>query len=311
MNITKSFGNQSVKDSPFQRKARLLQSFYRTIFLMEDCGNGPSIHGPLRGNMLKNGEVTGKNFLSRDIFEYAINRVNHKKEYETIDSYRLFNNMLSSQPMCFNLFYPLMAALKNHNDFVTQTFQQLLPHLNIAKIIRIEIEFIPPNYKDLINDKSAFDAFIEYQTLTMKTGIIGIETKYTDVLGLNTGKNTRIHPDLVTLFTPTAMAEIEEKGCCQLTRNFLLTETYRIHTVSDASTSIILAPKDEPHASDEFTNYKAKLQTNFHNKIVRLCLEDFVDVIKRNCPTAYLNVWIDTFYNRYLNFDLVSEYFTK
>lgn len=54
-------------------------------------------------NMLVDGKKTGKNFVNEFTFNYAKYRVENKQHNETIDEYRLFNNMLSSQPMAFNL----------------------------------------------------------------------------------------------------------------------------------------------------------------------------------------------------------------
>jgi hypothetical protein len=51
--------------------------------------------------MISGGEVSGKNFLMKEAFEYAKKRVAKKSKNETIDGFRLFNNLLSSQPMTF------------------------------------------------------------------------------------------------------------------------------------------------------------------------------------------------------------------
>ena len=56
--------------------------------------------------------MSGKNFVMKETFEYAKERVAEKSKNETIDGFRLFNNLLLSQPMAFNLFYPLMLLLK-------------------------------------------------------------------------------------------------------------------------------------------------------------------------------------------------------
>lgn len=62
--------------------------------------------------MISGGEVSRKNFLMKETFEYAKERVANKRESETIDGFRLFNNLPSSQLMAFNLFHPLMLLLK-------------------------------------------------------------------------------------------------------------------------------------------------------------------------------------------------------
>lgn len=60
----------------------------------EEEGFGPTRASKQKyGNMINGGEVSGKNFLMKETFEYAMERVeNPKKEktLETIDGFRLF-----------------------------------------------------------------------------------------------------------------------------------------------------------------------------------------------------------------------------
>lgn len=66
----------------------------------EEEGVGPTRASKRKyGNMISGGEVSGKNFLMKETFEYAKKRVAEKSKNETIDGFRLFNNLLSSQPM--------------------------------------------------------------------------------------------------------------------------------------------------------------------------------------------------------------------
>src|SRR4051812_48473824 len=107
--IPTEWGSQYSGDDTFTRKCRLLQSWYRyNVLSQPEYGFGPEKNGPNKfGNFLVNGENTGKNFLLPDIFEYARFRKRFEKSGETIGEYRLYNNMLGSQTMCFNLFFPL------------------------------------------------------------------------------------------------------------------------------------------------------------------------------------------------------------
>lgn len=69
--------------------------------------------------MISGSELSGKNFLMKETFEYAQKRVAEKSKNKTIAEFRLFNNLLSSHPMAFNLFYPLMILLKQDQEVVT------------------------------------------------------------------------------------------------------------------------------------------------------------------------------------------------
>ena len=97
----KIYGNQCGSDNAFTRKARLLQSMY-SVEIGEEEGVRPIKASKRRhGNMISGGDVSGKNFLMKEAFEYAKKRVAKKSKNETIDGFRLFNNLLSSQPMTF------------------------------------------------------------------------------------------------------------------------------------------------------------------------------------------------------------------
>ena len=109
-------GPQSKSDNAMTAKYRLLQSQYRAEVLKEDFGHGPHKNSKTGyGNMLINGEETGSNCISKAAFDFARKKVEQKKTNKalTIDEFRLFNNMLSSMPMCFNLFSDLRKLLED------------------------------------------------------------------------------------------------------------------------------------------------------------------------------------------------------
>ena len=87
------YGKQYSSDNAFTRKARLLQSMYR-VEIGEEEGVGP--YNIIMAIMISGGEVSGKNFLLRETFEYVKESVRNKKDTEMIDGFRLFNNLLSS-----------------------------------------------------------------------------------------------------------------------------------------------------------------------------------------------------------------------
>ncbi len=94
VDIPERFGPQYKPDSPFMRKARLLQSWYRTdVLKQKQFGFGPEKNSKGKyGNILVNGETTGSNFLSTSIFHYV--------------NYTLMKSLLSGKhplmrvPMC-------------------------------------------------------------------------------------------------------------------------------------------------------------------------------------------------------------------
>ena len=155
-------------DNAFTRKARLLQAIHRKES-GSPCGSitkrGITYYHP---NLATDGSETGCNFLSQEIFQYAKWRIEQKKSYETINEDRLFNNFLSSQPMAFNLFVPLMSIV--HTDEGKSKLAKVVAEQitnsdssTFCKITEVGIEFIPPYYKECLNDKTAMDAYFLYE----------------------------------------------------------------------------------------------------------------------------------------------------
>ncbi len=149
------YGKQCSSDNAFTRKARLLQSMYR-VEIGEEEGVGPTRYSQHHyGNMISGGEVPGKNFLLRETFEYAKERVAEKSKNETIDGFRLFNNLLSSQPIAFNLFHPLMLLLKQDPAMVTLAVRSVFRNLSVFEVTEIGLGGISSPIENYTNDKFA------------------------------------------------------------------------------------------------------------------------------------------------------------
>ena len=178
--LTNIYGPKSSSDSSFGARARFLQSWYRkSVLLQDNFGPGPDRESKTNyGNILVSGEITGSNFLNDDIFEYAKYRLRFLKSGETIKDYRLFNNMLSSQPMCFNLFFPLKRLFEHDHGKAGQILRNCFPELKIENILAVEIEDLPYPPKEYLDDLTAFDAMVIYKNSSEEMNILAIETKY-------------------------------------------------------------------------------------------------------------------------------------
>lgn len=312
--VIEKYGNQSSSDNVFTRYARLLQSIYRLEIKEFECGYGPHKKSAKKyGNILTHGEKTGKNFFFNETFEYAHQRIKNKKPYETIDEYRLFNNLLSSMPMAFNLFHPLMMIKEKYPSEINNIVKNLFPELPIDIVESIDIEFIPNPPERYINDKSAMDASIVFTDKQSKKYIIAIETKYTDSLGTNKARDNKRKLEFAIesgLFTVEGINHIKN-GCTQIYRNFLLTESYRFIENFHDSYSIILAPKNHPTTEKEIESLKKYLKEEYHYKLKKYSLEDFISIIKTNSPMEFRQ-WAEHFHSRYLDFNklktLLSNY---
>ena len=323
--MEKKYGEEYKGDSRFVADCRKLQSIYR-VEIGEEIRPYTDRYGNVHyyGNYISNGEIPKencwKNFLTEDAFKYAEYRVENRKKYETIESDRLFNNLLSSQPMAFNLFCPLRQMREESPEVATQVIKAALPDYPIHRVTDVDLEFIPEKYTELTGDKSAMDAIIKFVDSDGRGGFIAIETKYSENLGTNaaykrdeSGKKvprTQCVNAIKKLqcFTPDVENSIMEgtTPLTQIYRNFLLSETYG-HRKGLLSYSIILAPKRHPSTKRELDSLTNGLCDEYKEKIEEINLEDFVNRIISVCPEEYKSVF-ERFHDRYLNWDKLKNY---
>lgn len=309
----KIYGELYTGDSRFVANCRKLQSIYRVEIGEPICPHIDS-HNKIHryGNYISSGELSGKNFLEKYIFEYANDRVKNKKEYETISSTRLYNNLLSSQPMAFNLFCPLRQMLIDLPEEATRVIRAALPMYPICKVTEVELEFIPANYKELTNDKSAMDAIIRYEDPDGRPGFIAIETKYSENLGTNEAseKGKERSREIIWglgCFRP----DVEDRivaGSVRLTqiyRNFLLSESYGADK-GFASYSLVLAPERHPSTDREVASLADELLPEFRDKIRSMSLEEFAGSLIRNSPFGFRETF-EKFWDRYLDFGKMDQ----
>lgn len=314
-----TLGEEYKGDSKFVAKCRKMQSIYRVEIgeaIRPYHGREGQVH--YYGNYISDGEKPKdgcwKNFLTEAAFDYAKYRVVNKQKRETIEPDRLFNNLLSSQPMAFNLFCPLRQMLNESPEAATQVIKAALPNYPICKVTEVDLEFIPEKYKKLTGDKSAMDAIIRFKDADGQDGFIAIETKYSENLGINVAydkdENGKKKPRSQSLnavrelqcFEPEVEKDIIA-GTIKLTqiyRNFLLSERYGLEEGLQ-SYSIILSPNSHPSTAGELASLTDGLRKEFKDKIEQVDLEDFVDRIICVCPEEYKSVF-ERFYDRYLNF---------
>lgn len=303
----------------FTEQCRRLQGLYREE-LGEQEGVGPFPHSKNKHeNMLVDGEVTGKNFLSDDIFNYAKRRVeqNRQRKNETIEAFRLFNNMLSSQPMAFNLFRPLMKLLEEGRaGDVTKMVRAAFPEIPIDEVYEVGIEFLHEDVERYLGDKTAMDAIIRYYDSSRVPCFIAIETKYTDVLAENGPRDASRHQELIKqlhCFKPESEAALlsGKIEISQIYRNFLLAECYRLREPSTLENtiaySVVLAPRDHPTTAREIASLRDELVESFAARVMAVSLEQVVAAFIDNAP-ADLRPLYKTFYYRYLDFSRLNKY---
>lgn len=302
-------GPQCPSDTPkWKKRMRFHQSWFRSQVLSLNCGTGPyKSSTDFLGNMLTKGAAErGCNFLSPNIFKAVEHRLKHRQKGETLDRFRLMHNMLSSQPMCFNLFGELSCDLA----LATEVCRELLGK-HVSKVIDVRFEWAPQPRQEFLNDRTAFDIFIEYNTVDQEKGFIGIETKLTEPFS----PNTCCKPQYLELTQDSPwwddpdVNKLMSRKFNQLWRNHLLSWavlTHREFSYSRGNLMIIYHPCDEKCA-DTLTEYRKLV--NSGREILSFNLEEIVSTLRSLMSSQAARRWIDDFEARYLRLDLSVEEF--
>ena len=129
---------EAVDKNDFQRRARILQALWRR----ERGFPIGQLAGKPRGAMLAMpwAKQTFANFLTDEVKQGVRDTLhgNKRQKGSLIRPDRMYANLLSSQPMAFNLFVPLQCDL----DLATAVFSTMLPG-RCGSVTKIEFEYSP------------------------------------------------------------------------------------------------------------------------------------------------------------------------
>ena len=118
----------------------------------------------------------GFNFLTRDIAKLVRREAAYREYGAMFEEERLWGNLLSSQPLVFNLF----GQAKLDPAFGTRLFRALLPDF-VAELQTIHFETSPGRGDErFTGDRTAFDLLAAVTTTRGTPGFIGIEVKFVE-----------------------------------------------------------------------------------------------------------------------------------
>lgn len=300
-NLRVQYNTDYSGDNIFASKARLLQSIWRVE-------KGFDFERERYGNYLQLdvAKTVGANFLTKEIkqiVEYEL--ANKSKNSKLIQEPRIWNNLLSSQPMAFNLF----GMLKIKKEVATKVFQTIYPQKKIEKVTKIEFEYSPNrSSKKYTNDRSAFDVFISYENSAPKKGFLGIEVKYSENLKNKPSAHKPRYEEIAIksgVFQLSKLKELKTSPIQQIWRDHLLALSMsKINKDYDFGDFIYLYPKDNTHCQNGVDKYQETLNKNVESHFIPLTIEKFVAALKEVCKDS----WITDFEDRYLNFEKIKIY---
>ena len=209
-------------DNDFQRRARLLQALWR-----EERGLplGERRTGvPLGSRLPKEyAKETGANLMTPAALAAARREVAAMRagSGQKIDEDRLWANLLSSQPLAFNLFGELSADL----ELATRVLRRFWPE-RLREVTHVGFEYSPRRGNAAYTaDRTAFDVYVEHTTPGGGRAFIGIEVKYHEAL-TDAPAEHRPRYDEVTramgCFKPDLVAGLRRKPVEQIWRDHML-----------------------------------------------------------------------------------------
>jgi hypothetical protein len=294
------FNSYYPKDTDYATHARLLQSKWR-----EKKG----YPGLKYGNFLDIdfAKSSKANFLTDNIKQIVTDSIaNAEVEGGMIGEPRIWNNLLSSQPLCFNLFGELHYNL----DLATKYFRELFPNrIETVKSIKFEFSKGRGNI-DYTGDHSAFDVFLEYSNAG-KNGFIGIEVKYSE--SLNEEPKEKANETFLKHqkeYTRLTNSQTFKQNSIESLKEIPLSQIWRNHLLSiahlkdyDEGFFVFLFPKENSHCQNGVDEYKKHLvsETEEQSGFYARYLDDFI----RTLRSLHNTNWAGELEERYLGTNYV------
>jgi hypothetical protein len=216
----------------------------------------------------------------------------HRKMYKHP---RLFDNLLSSQPMVFNLF----GELALHLEQATLAGRRLWPG-RVDTITRIEFEWSPGRQNlRYLNNGSAADVALFHTTPEGGTGVICIETKYYEDLN---GKDYAIKPRYAEVakasgaFVSEMLPMLQHGKLQQLWFDHLLLLATREEDGHENALFVVAYPEINGACVEAVAAYRTALDATAPVTFEARTLEDIVTVLDEIIDAE----WVGAFRQRYL-----------
>lgn len=280
-------------DSARTARYRALQSWYRQERL--GLAPGHDRRGRPIASMLPVGAVIeqpGLNFITPEAVDYAAQRAGEVlRAGGTLDEDRLRRNMLSSMPMCFNIF----GSLREQPELPALLSEVFA--LDIASIENAECEWAPDRTAHL-NDRTAFDGFVVYRDPGGRRCFLAIETKYTEPFSQKEYDSSLYRQVTASsgYFREGASDHLIGRATNQMWRMTMLAASMLHSDGFDYGSVAVLSLADDRHARAAVEGVRAQVVNEDFVKFASL--EDLVEAAKR---LDGLRGWASGFAARYLD----------
>lgn len=291
---------ENVDRRSFQPRARLLQSIWR-----EEQGYEPTTYrGKVRGARLPMpwAKETLANYLTDTIRDVVRAEVLDPEQAagKLYGQPRIFNNLLSSQPLCFNLFGELQQDL----ELATEVFRTLSDG-RIDQVTAIAFEYSPGRGDArYTGDSSAFDVFVRYRTSEGGEGFAGIEVKYHENLKVKPAALSTRHRDIARWMGCFDEETFERLAACpleQIWRDHLLAGAMLQADGLNDGFFVFLAPEDNEYCREAVADYRECLTDE--GTFESWTLEGVVEALREHTAAE----WVELFWGRYLDWSKIDQ----
>lgn len=319
-----------VRENRRRRTYRRLQSWYRQERLGAPYGlmtarrptaKRPAVPARPVGSLIDPAwaaDNPGANFLPSSGFSDAILAYVARREVEvraaggSLDPVRLRTNLLSSMPLCFNLFGALRAEPRSAAELLRRAFDlDIVGLTQVAGIDGIECEWAPPRAAG-IGDRTAFDAVVAYHDGDGRTCLLGVETKYTESFSTtqygrpNDPKQARRRTSYARWtrsgwFRPGAEDRLYRPATNQLWRNVMLGAACQELPDVDRVDVAVVALHRDPHAIPALAGIRAELEDP------TILLDASLERICRLARGGPFHEWAVAFEERYIDLGPVAR----
>jgi hypothetical protein len=234
-------------------------------------------------------------WLTRHVAAFADRRISGNQEGDaSIETHRLERNLLSSMPLCFNIFGQFDA----YRQAAARTMNAVLPW-HITAIREIRVEYAPTLARNELGDATAFDAFVHVDTPDGPS-FLAVETKYTEPFSPKQYPPDKYRDiaegDAGWFMTGTSQAA-SGPATNQLWRNAMLAQlTDKHYPGYGQGHVVVLTAKDDKHAQKAVTDLEAMLHAP-HQRLRHVTLEQLVAAAEKEPDLAG---WARLFAARYI-----------
>jgi len=293
-------------DDRFRACARLLQALWREDQNLP-IGEHEARDGVLRkmGSRIADGASSGRNFLLPVIAQLAWQEAVYREPGAVIDEDRLWSNLLSSQPLTFNVMGPMRLDFDQAASFLA-TMSSDLKDVTVTEVL---FEHSPGRGDPtLTGDSTAFDALIRYQRPDGCKGFVAFEFKYSESCRERSGGigvSCQAAMIASNLFVDSCATELQTAPLQQLTRE---------HTLAQASVSrgdyaegsfVVVAPELNAGVRSACELYSTHLvrPAEGHVDFQVWTLEAVVGALRKIGDISYS----EALQSRYLDWDMVEK----